>query len=87
MEQASLVSKGLEVGITAACVGALCGKHRQLGMARAWCRGDSCRRWHLSVMLKDSDFILKAMGTQRRALSRAVTWPALLERKKTLAAV
>lgn len=38
MEQASLVSKGLEVGITAACVGALCGKHGQLGMARhgAW---------------------------------------------------
>lgn len=62
MEQASLVSKGLEVGITAACVGALCGKHGQLGMARAWCMGDSCRRWHLSVMLKDSGFYPESNG-------------------------
>lgn len=87
MEQASLVSKRLEVGITAACVGALCGKHRQLGMARAWCRGDSCRRWHLSVMLKDSDFIPKAMGSYWKGLNMGTIKSVLHLGKTSLAAM
>lgn len=90
MEQASIsrfvVSKGLEMGIRAACVGILCQKHRQLGMARAWCMGDSCRGRHLSVMLKDSNFILKAMGSYWKVLNMG-TIKSFLRLGKTSLAV
>lgn len=74
-------------GHQAACVGTLCGKHGQLGMARAWCMGDSCRRWHLSVMLKDSDFIRKAMGSYWKVLNMGTIKSVLHLGKTSLAAM
>lgn len=72
--------------------GGMCRKHRQLDMARAWCVcgvgvGSSSGRWNPSVMLKDPDFILKAMGSYWKVLNIGTTKSISHLGKTTLTAV